>query len=218
MERIFATKYSRLLLSVIFMLSSTYLLSATNNVCPYQAYLGNFIVSKQPDGTVLIRWVTISEHNNVYFSIEHSADGVHYTEIGKVSSLGNTAVGFNYQFIDSKPGIGKNFYRLGMIDIANKHKYSEIKLVQVNDNAQTSFSVFPNPAVNSVSIKLNTKDNEELKVEIYNAAGNKELTRTCIIRNQKTELNIEDLKTGIYGIVAVTPLGKQFTSKLIIIK
>ena len=200
------------------MLSSTCSLSTTTNACLFQAYLGDFIVSKQPNGTVLVKWTTISEHNNEYFTVEHSTDGVHYTEIGKVFSLGNTAYGFSYQFIDNKPGIGKNFYKICMVDIANKHKYSEIKLVQVNDHSQQVLSVFPNPALNAVTLKLNTKDNEELKVEIYSITGNKELAKTCIIQHQKTELNIEHLKTGIYEIVAVTSIGMQYTSKLIIMK
>lgn len=165
-----------------------------------------------------MKWTTISEHNNEYFSIEHSTDGVHYSGIGRISSLGNTAYGFSYQFIDNKPGIGKNFYRIGMVDISNRHKYSDIKLVQVNDNTLRMLSVFPNPAVNSISLKLNTKENEELKVEIYSATGNKELAKTCIMQHQKAELDIEKLKTGIYSIVAVTSIGMQYMSKLIIVK
>lgn len=194
------------------------MLSATNDPCPFQAYLGDFIVSKQPNGTVHVRWTTISEHNNDYFTVEHSTDGVHYIEIGKISSLGNTSYGFSYQFNDNKPGIGKNFYRIGMTDIANKRKYSDIKLVHVIDNSLPVLSVFPNPAVDAISLKLNTKDNEELRVEIFSATGNRELTKTCFIQNQKTELNVENLKTGIYQVVATTSIGMQYTSKLIIVK
>jgi trimeric autotransporter adhesin len=188
------------------------------NACPFQAYLGDFIVSKQLDGTVLVNWTTISEHNNEYFTIEHSTDGIHFTEIGKISSLGNTAYGFSYQFIDNKPGIGKNFYRIRMVDITIKSKYSEIKIIQVSDNTQQMLSIFPNPAVNSISLKLNTRENEELKVEIYNVTGNKELTKTCIMQHQKAELDIGNLRTGIYSIVAVTSIGIQYTSKLIVMK
>jgi hypothetical protein len=202
----------------MFTLSSTSLLSAAVNACPYQAYLGDFILSKQIDGTVLVKWTTISEHNNEYFTVEHSTDGVHFTEIGKITSLGNTANGFSYQFIDTKPCIGKNFYCISMVDVALKSKYSEIKIVQVSDNAQHMLSIFPNPAVNSISLKLNTNENEELKVEIYNATGNKELTKTCIMQRQKTELDIGNLKTGIYSIVAVTSVGIRYTSKLIVMK
>ena len=218
MKRIFSTKYSFLLLYVLFTVNSTCSLSAATNACPYQAYLGDFIVSDQLNGTVLVKWTTISEHNNEYFTIEHSADGIHFTEIGKISSLGYTANGFAYQFIDKKPGTGKNFYRIRMVDIVMKSTYSEIKIVQVSDNAQHMLFIFPNPAVNSISLKLNTRENEELKVEIYNVTGNKELTKTCIMLHQKAELDIKSLKTGIYSIVAVTSIGMQYTSKLMVVK
>src|SRR4026208_1745974 len=125
MKRIFTTRYSRLLFYVLFTLNSTSLISATHTL-PYEAYLGHFIVLKQADGTVLVKWTTISERNNQYFSIERSLDGAHYTDIGKILSLGNTANGFSYQFIDSKPAIGKNFYRIRMVDISVRNKYSEI--------------------------------------------------------------------------------------------
>ena len=217
MKRIFTTRYSRLLFYVLFTLNSTSLISATHTL-PYEAYLGHFIVLKQADGTVLVKWTTISERNNQYFSIERSLDGAHYTDIGKILSLGNTANGFSYQFIDSKPAIGKNFYRIRMVDISVRNKYSEIRIVNVNENKQTGFSVFPNPAVNSISLQLNMKENEELKVEIYDAAGNKALTKTCVVQHQKTKLDLKSLNAGMYAIVAVTPIGMQYTSKLIIMK
>jgi hypothetical protein len=105
-----------------------------------------------------------------------------------------------------------------MVDIVMKSTYSEIKIVQVNDNAQHLLFIFPNPAVNSISLKLNTRENEELKVEIYNATGNKELTKTVIMQHQKTELNIGHLKTGIYSIIATTSIGIQYNSKLMVVK
>lgn len=105
-----------------------------------------------------------------------------------------------------------------MVDIVMKSTYSEIKFLQVSDIVQHKLSIFPNPAVNSISLKLNTRENEELKVEIYSATGNKELTKTCIMQHQKAELEIGNLKTGIYSIVALTSIGMQYTSKLIIMK
>jgi hypothetical protein len=201
----------------MFTLNSATLRSASN-ISPYEAYLGDFIVSKQSNGTVLVKWTTISEHNNEYFSVERSADGVHYTDIGKIVSLGNTSYGFSYQFIDSKPCIGKNFYRLRMVSVALRNKYSDIKYVQVSNNKPVMFSVFPNPAANSVLLQINAKDDEKIKVEIYDATGNKALIKTCIIKHQKTELDIRSLKTGAYAIVAVTPIGMQYTSKLIVMK
>ena len=207
-----------MLLYLMFTLSSTCLLTATSNACPFKAYLGDFIVSRQLNGTVLVKWTTISEHNNEYFTIEHSSDGVHFTDIAKISSLGYTATGFAYQFIDNKPCIGNNFYRIRMVDIVMKSTYSEIKIIQVSDNVQHMLSVFPNPAVNNISLKLNTNENEELKVEIYSATGNKELAKICIMQHQKTELDIENLKTGLYSVVAVTSIGMQYTSKLIVVK
>ena len=198
-------------------LNSPSLLLATDT-SPYEAYLGSFIVLKQTDNTVLVKWTTISENNKQYFAIERSTDGTHYTDVGKILSLGNTAYGFSYQFIDNKPAVGKNFYRLRMVDISVRNKYSDIKVVQVNDNKPIEFSIFPNPALNAVTLKLNAKDKEELKVEIYDVSGNKLLTKTSVLQNQKIELDIESLKARLYAIVAATSIGVQYRSKLVIMK
>jgi len=203
---------------MMLMHSSTFVSAETINTSPYAAYLGDFIVSKQPNGTVAVKWTTISEHNNKYFSIEHSTDGVHYTVIGQMLSKGNTSNGFSYEFIDNKPGVGKNFYRIGMVDISERKKYSDIRIAHIAATGKNMLFLFPNPAVNSITLQLNVKDNDELKVEIYDVTGNKVYWKTCTMQNQKTELDIECLKTGIYMIVVVTPIGMQYTSTLIVMK
>ena len=200
------------------MLGGTSLKAETINSSPNAAYLGYFIVSKQANGNVLLKWTTISEHNHKYFSIEHSSDGVNYTVIGQISSLGNTSNGFSYEFMDNKPATGKNFYRLKLVDISASHKYSDIRIVQVNPRYQGRLIVFPNPAVSTITMQLNVEDNEAIKVGIYDGTGNMALSKTCIIQNQKIELDIESLTTGVYAIVIVTAIGKQYTSKLIVVK
>ncbi len=217
MKRIFTSRYFRFLFYVMLTLSSASLRAATHQ-SPFDAYLWTFTVSDQHDGAVLVKWTTMSERDNQYFSIERSSDGVHYKDIGKVLSKGNTSTGFSYQFIDSKPAVGRNFYRLRMVDVSVRHKYSDIKFVNISENKPHTLSVFPNPAANSVSLELNVMENEELKLEIYDASGNKVLGKTCIMKHQKTELSIESLQTGLYVIVAVTSIGIQHTSKLVVIK
>ena len=200
---------------LLFLLISSNVYSAGLSSSPNGAYLGDFIVVKQINGSVLVKWSTISEHNNDFFSIEYSSDGLHYSSIGKVTSLGNTADGFKYQFIDFKPQTGRNFYQLKMVEISGKGKLSEVRTVMIN-SSEHFISVFPNPSVGRVSLQLDAKEGEELKVAIYDVAGRKAAERSCFIKNQKTELNLDELNTGMYAIVAFTSIGMQFKSKLII--
>lgn len=217
MKRIFTTRYCRYLFYTMLTLSSASLRAAAYE-SPFDAYLWTFMVSDQHDGAVLIAWRTMSERDNQYFSIERSADGVRYKEIGKIFSKGNTSTGFSYQFTDSKPAVGRNFYRLRMVDVSVRHKYSDIKFVNIGENKPHTLSVFPNPATNSISLELNAKENELLKLEICDASGNTVLSKVCVMKNQKAELDIQNLKTGLYAIVAVTSIGIQHTSKLVVIK
>lgn len=58
----------------------------------------------------LLTWRTASERDNKHFDIERSADGQHYTSIGQVKSLGNTAIGNAYQYTDTEPLTGIAYY------------------------------------------------------------------------------------------------------------
>ncbi|WP_025763731.1 hypothetical protein [Dyadobacter tibetensis] len=74
-----------------------------------------------------LEWRTISEMHNQGFSIEHSADGVHWYEIGFVPGKGSGAQVVDYTFVDEKPRSGNNYYRLKQMDVDGKTQYSRVR-------------------------------------------------------------------------------------------
>ena len=75
-----------------------------------------------------ISWSTSQELNSKYFGIEHSSDGIHFSQIGRVAAAGNSSTQRSYQFVDPSPVKGFNYYRLMIVDIDNTVKYSMIKV------------------------------------------------------------------------------------------
>ncbi len=68
------------------------------------------------DGVVRLDWATASERNNDYYSIERSVDGLGFTEVLRVHSLGNSQQQTIYDAIDSDPLLGTSYYRLRQTD------------------------------------------------------------------------------------------------------
>lgn len=61
-------------------------------------------------------------------------------------------------------------------------------------------SLYPNPAVNSVSVLINSKRNETMIIEVYDMMGKKQLTRrlTSSVGENKLDLEISKLAQGTY--------------------
>lgn len=74
-------------------------------------------------------------------------------------------------------------------------------------------SVYPNPAVNSISVKINSKNTQSLVVEVYDMMGKKQLftQMKAISGENQLELEISKLSQGTYILNVVD--GQQLQSK-----
>ncbi|MDI9867449.1 hypothetical protein QM480_24105 [Flectobacillus sp. DC10W] len=76
------------------------------------SFTGEILINQM----VQLKWTTIEELNNDYFSIERSNNMLDFKEIGKVISQGNSKSEKLYNLIDKQPEIGINYYRLCQVD------------------------------------------------------------------------------------------------------
>jgi hypothetical protein len=81
---------------------------------------------------------------NDYF-IEHSSDGIQFSKIGEVlTSKSNNVISNTYRFVDQQPATGNNFYRIKGVSANNMEQYSNVTMVNLNQNKPT-ITVTPNP-------------------------------------------------------------------------
>lgn len=73
---------------------------------------------------VRIEWVTASEQNNWFFTVERSTDGAEYEAIGDVPAIGNSQTATAYQLSDTRPFTGRNLYRIRQTDFDGQHAFS----------------------------------------------------------------------------------------------
>jgi uncharacterized repeat protein (TIGR01451 family) len=99
---------------------------------------------QKPDA--LLEWSTTDEENVDKFIIERGSDPLHFVPVGTVAAKGGTSV-THYQFKDGLASIGgdKFYYRLKMMDIDQKFKYSNVELVQREGKRLNELLINPNP-------------------------------------------------------------------------
>lgn len=164
------------------------------NPVPLPVSLVQFKVTKQKE-QVLLEWTTQAEINSKQFDIEQSSNGESFTKIGSVLSTNQTAGLVSYRFIDSKPSIGANFYRLRMIDKNNQSSTSVVK--RVDFEKASTVVLYPNPAKDFVKITLPNSQGSLFSGTVRNIKG--QLVRDNIqFSNETNSVNVSEYPSGIY--------------------
>lgn len=145
-----------------------------------------------------LNWVSIQEINFDKFIIERSMNGYDYTIIGEQEGKGTSASQQRYNFIDSRPGDGVNYYKLKMQDLDGNCKYSEVKKVIVKSGIR--FTISPNPASDMLHVKYYSNHTGNVKFTITDLSGRKILSSTKYLQRSadKIDIPIADLSKGIY--------------------
>lgn len=102
---------------------------------------------------VNLSWSTASEENNKGFEVERSVDAETWEFLGFVEGAGTTTEIQAYSFVDTRPEMGFNYYRLKQIDYNGDFDYSDISEIALSLDAFSGTpSVFPNPIQSQLTI------------------------------------------------------------------
>jgi hypothetical protein len=156
---------------------------------------------------VRLDWITASEINNDYFTVEKSIDNKEFFEVGKIAGSGTTSTTHDYFLDDPNPVMGISYYRLRQTDFDGTFTYS--KTIAVNYKKQFSkYTIFPNPANDIAYIVSGAGINPE--IIIRDAQG--KLIREFYPENSNPLVPVElsELKQGIYFIELKTDFDSQF--------
>jgi len=118
--------------------------NATGGTNPLPIQLKSF-EAKPVANQVELKWVTASELNNDYFSIQRSVDGVEFAELIRVKGQGTTQSETNYQYLDQQPLVGRSYYRLKQTDVDKKFSYSKVVMVEMIPGQNPVVNIYPNP-------------------------------------------------------------------------
>lgn len=162
------------------------------------------------ENSIALDWKTTSEINADHFEIERAADGKTWSQIGSVAVNGGGHSLEKYQFLDTNPWTGPNFYRLKMVDQDGTFAFSQIR--QVKWEGADVFHVFPNPFTSELSIHPAILPDIRT-VSLINAQGKETVVTRDVDRNGVVHLS--RFSSGIYVVKLTLQDGSVRTFKVV---
>ena len=118
----------------------------------------------------VISWVTASENNSDYFSLESSVDGIYWREIGRRDAAGNSTDEVRYSWIDYNQK-ELTYYRLIQYDIDGKHEtYGPIAVSKTINKTIVKY-------VNLMGQEVNPLTTIGLVIEVYSDGSTSKVIR-----------------------------------------
>ncbi|WP_159477886.1 zinc-dependent metalloprotease [Dyadobacter sp. 3J3] len=164
-------------------------------------FKGDLLANQQ----IGLNWETTSEGNSRAFILERGSNLIGMQQIANIDAAGNTTEKRAYQFIDSSPLKGINYYRLTEIDWDG----SRFVFRAISVETKTNALLFPNPSVNNqffLQIPVDTN------VKVYNIIGQEIFCDTAIENADLLKVTArQQLAPGIYF---VSLKGSDFTKSI----
>jgi hypothetical protein len=149
-----------------------------------------------------LEWVTSSELNNDYFTLEHSSDGKLFEEFITKDGAGNSSVKMEYDAYDYSPYTGTTYYRLKQTDYDGRYTYSSIISIMNNLDRITVTNVHPNPTTNDLNFDFYSPVNGSVHIEVLDYTGRIVVDKYQKVSEGKSSLNTEIsfLSSGVYSL------------------
>ena len=142
-------------------------LASTTSLTLLPVELINFDAEYTANRVVDLNWVTESELNCDYFTIEKSTNATDWDFLIETKGNGSSVVNHYYYEVDYQPSIGVNYYKLSQFDHDGLGKEISIRSVMVDQ--ENELEIYPNPA-NEV-VYLSFKKTGEHVVELRDMTG-----------------------------------------------
>ncbi len=195
-------------------------ISSSNYPCTFSTLPIELLsfTAKANAGKVNLSWITATETNNNYFTVEKSPDAVSFEEVTQVKGAGNSLQELNYTATDNKPFLGLSYYRLKQTDNNGAFKYLPIVSVENNLNKIIISNIHPNPSAGYVDFDVYAPNKGSLRVQLIDGIGRIvfDNTQSMLESQSNIHLEISSLPKGLYTLkVSLSENGLSSVSKLI---
>lgn len=116
-----------------------------------------------------LSWSTTHESNFEKFVVESSFDGVQFGACAVVPAAGGYDLVHRYSAVDNGRHGAIMYYRLKMVDIDGKYRYSTVK--KLSFEASATAACYPNPATDHVAISVGGASAGNFRYVVMSSTG-----------------------------------------------
>lgn len=180
-------------------------ISQTINASPLPLVLNSFSASAD-HCEANINWLSGSQEGIQLFALERSSDGNSFKQIAEIAvhTIGT------YQYNDVNEGSRYYYYRLRIINKDGSYLYSQVVSVFTDCGNANQFSVFPNPATETVNVKFTAVHAGVFQIALINVQG-QVLSLQTVNGKQGENISQCSLKGLLPGVYYIRLLDEQTT-------
>jgi len=154
------------------------------------------------DEYVGLKWVTESEINADYFTLESSVDGSAWQQINQQQANGTTFIQHTYTYNDSTRNASLVYYRLRQYDLDGNLSLEKIIASNCIFSNDFSFELYPNPNNGQFNVAIHSTIQKDAQIGVYTADGklvdNKSVALTS--GSNLFPVSLNEVATGIYFV------------------
>lgn len=149
-----------------------------------------------------LQWVTATEINNDYFTLERSANGYDFTDFAVVDGAGNSSIELSYDKYDHTPYFGITYYRLRQTDFDGVESHSNVIALTNGLDEVSMGNVHPNPSSGDASFDFFSPVNGYIHIRLLDNTGRIVLDKVEQITLEQTKVNLlmNQLAKGVYSL------------------
>ena len=196
---------------------SAFALGATiDEVLPVE--LTRLTATAAPNRAVRVEWATATEKDAEKFEIQRSINGRDFVKIGEVAASGTTTTPQEYQFLDTKPTGGLNYYRLRQVDTDGRAHLTDVVSVRMGAPVAAALEAWPVPMQSELHLRLTAPATGRATLHLYDLQGRAVLTRELHLTAATTELTVPTAALSAGTYVAETRLASGEVVRVKVVK
>ena len=163
---------------------------------------------------VLIDWSTTEEHNNKFFTIERSGDGINFNFLGFLVAGNSSSAQNDYRLIDYSPNEGINYYRLSQTDHNGQINYFGTRIVNYKNSKNFSAGVI-NISNGNIKMIINSSKKDDLTLNLVDIYGKEIIRESFAVATGSTSKTFL-MQKGSYVAVLSNSAGEKAVNKIVI--
>ncbi len=162
----------------------------------------------------LLNWVTASEYQNDYFSLERSIDGSTFELIATIDGAGTSTEDIAYDHLDVDAPTGISYYRLKQTDFDGQYAYSEV--IALQRGTVETVDLQATYTSEGAQLVFTAISNDPIRLSTFDLLGRKVNGQTINnIQNGQNWIALPNLPVGVY-VCAIVQHDQQYAVKVVI--